>query len=52
LCSVVVGDGELTRAEADGIFRQAMRLLGVPFLRRWSWQDGHVLAAGCPRRSG
>jgi hypothetical protein len=27
--------GELTLAEADGIFRRAMWELGVPFLRRW-----------------
>jgi len=25
----------ISRLEADGIFRQAMRELGVPFLRRW-----------------
>jgi hypothetical protein len=25
----------ITRLEADGIFRQAMRELKVPFLRRW-----------------
>lgn len=25
----------ISRVEADGIFRQAMRQLGVPFLRRW-----------------
>jgi hypothetical protein len=27
--------GRISRLEADGIFRQAMRELGVPFLRRW-----------------
>lgn len=27
--------GEVTLPEADGIFRRAMRELGVPFLRRW-----------------
>lgn len=27
--------GEITLAEADAIFRRAMRELGVPFLRRW-----------------
>jgi Protein of unknown function (DUF1353) len=27
--------GELTLAQADGIFRRAMWELGVPFLRRW-----------------
>jgi hypothetical protein len=35
LCRVKVEAGELSRAEADGIFRQAMRTLDVPFLRRW-----------------
>lgn len=30
-----VPDGQLTRAEADGLLRRAMRELGVPFLRRW-----------------
>jgi Protein of unknown function (DUF1353) len=34
LCSVEVPQG-LDRIDADGIFRQAMRELGVPFLRRW-----------------
>ncbi|HEY0636872.1 MAG TPA: DUF1353 domain-containing protein [Pseudonocardiaceae bacterium] len=27
--------GIVDRADADGVFRQAMRTLGVPFLRRW-----------------
>jgi predicted enzyme related to lactoylglutathione lyase len=27
--------GQLSLRDADGIFRQAMRQLGVPFLRRW-----------------
>lgn len=27
--------GQLHRRDADGVFRQAMRTLGVPFLRRW-----------------
>jgi Protein of unknown function (DUF1353) len=27
--------GEFDRRDADGVFRQAMRSLGVPFLRRW-----------------
>jgi hypothetical protein len=27
--------GLFKRRDADGIFRQAMRVLGVPFLRRW-----------------
>ncbi|HEY1347234.1 MAG TPA: DUF1353 domain-containing protein [Streptosporangiaceae bacterium] len=35
LCSVEVRDGRIDRIDADGIFRQAMRELGVPFLRRW-----------------
>jgi hypothetical protein len=35
LCSDYVPAGRLSRIEADGIFRQAMRELGVPFLRRW-----------------
>jgi hypothetical protein len=35
LCSVEVRAGRIDRIDADGIFRQAMRELGVPFLRRW-----------------
>lgn len=35
LWSVAVPAGLLTRADADGIFRRAMRELEVPFLRRW-----------------
>jgi uncharacterized protein DUF1353 len=35
LCSKVVPAHTISRIEADGIFRQAMRELGVPFLRRW-----------------
>lgn len=35
LCRVAVPDGQISRIDADGIFRQAMRELGVPFLRRW-----------------
>jgi len=31
----LVPQGALTHPEADGIFRRAMRELGVPFLRRW-----------------
>src|SRR5262249_8024803 len=27
--------GAIDRADADGIFRRAMRELGVPFLKRW-----------------
>jgi hypothetical protein len=34
LCRTQVPDS-ISRLEADGIFRQAMRELGVPFLRRW-----------------
>jgi hypothetical protein len=45
LCSVEVPEGTLTRADADGIFRQAMRLLGVPFLRRWIMWSGVRLGA-------
>src|SRR6266702_7526184 len=35
LCRISVPAARITRIEADGIFRQAMRELGVPFLRRW-----------------
>jgi hypothetical protein len=35
LCSIEVPARRISRIEADGIFRQAMRELGVPFLRRW-----------------
>ena len=35
LCSVAVPASRISRIDADGIFRQAMRELGVPFLRRW-----------------
>jgi hypothetical protein len=35
LWKVEVRDGNLSLRDADGIFRQAMRELGVPFLRRW-----------------
>ncbi len=35
LCSVAVPAGRISRIDADGIFRQSMRELGVPFLRRW-----------------
>jgi hypothetical protein len=35
LCRVEVRAGRISRIDADGIFRQAMRELGVPFLRRW-----------------
>jgi hypothetical protein len=30
-----VGEGDVTWKDADGLFRRAMRELGVPFLRRW-----------------
>jgi Protein of unknown function (DUF1353) len=35
LWSVAVPAGRISRVDADGLFRQAMRELGVPFLRRW-----------------
>ena len=35
LCRVEVPARRISRIDADGIFRQAMRELGVPFLRRW-----------------
>jgi hypothetical protein len=35
LCRVLVPDDRISRIDADGIFLQAMRELGVPFLRRW-----------------
>jgi len=35
LWSVEVPAGRISRVDADGLFRQAMRELGVPFLRRW-----------------
>jgi hypothetical protein len=35
LWRTAVPAGQLRLAEADGIFRRAMRELGVPFLRRW-----------------
>lgn len=35
LCREYVPSGRISRIDADGIFRQAMRELGVPFLRRW-----------------
>jgi hypothetical protein len=28
-------EGTFSRRDADGVFRQAMRSLGVPFIRRW-----------------
>jgi len=34
LCRLV-REGKFDRRDADGIFRQAMRSSGVPFLRRW-----------------
>jgi len=35
LCRVAIPEGRISRIDADGVFRQAMRELGVPFLRRW-----------------
>jgi hypothetical protein len=35
LCRVAVPANRISRIDADGIFRQAMRELGVAFLRRW-----------------
>jgi hypothetical protein len=35
LWRIAVPAGELSLRDADGIFRRAMRELGVPFLRRW-----------------
>ena len=45
LCSVCVPADRVSRIEADGIFRQAMRELGVPFLRRWIMWAGVRLGA-------
>lgn len=33
-------EGKFSRREADGVFRQAMRVLGVAFLRRWIMWTG------------
>jgi Protein of unknown function (DUF1353) len=35
LCGVEVPLGRMSRADADGVFRRALRELGVAFLRRW-----------------
>jgi Protein of unknown function (DUF1353) len=35
LCAVEVRRGTISRADADGVFRRALRELGVAFLRRW-----------------
>ena len=35
LCSVEVPRGTISRADADGVFRRALRELDVAFLRRW-----------------
>jgi uncharacterized protein DUF1353 len=35
LCRVLVPAEHIDRIDADGVFLQAMRELGVPFLRRW-----------------
>ena len=37
--------GKFSRRDADGIFRQAMRVLGVAFLRRWIMWAGVRLGA-------
>src|SRR5687768_16609042 len=47
LCSEPVGSGLISRGDADGIFRQAMRTLDVAFLRRWlMWSGVRVGALG------
>lgn len=44
-----VEDGVISRADADGVFRQAMRTLSVPFLRRWiMWGAVRLGALGKP----
>lgn len=51
LWRVAVPEGQLSRRDADGIFLQAMRQLGVPFLRRWiMWAA--VRWAGLTKRDG
>ena len=45
LCRVYVPAGRLSRIDADGIFRQAMRQLGLPFWRRWIIWAAFRLAA-------
>jgi hypothetical protein len=44
--------GELPYADADGIFRRAMRQLGVPFFKRWMmWTAVRWVALARPRGS-
>ncbi|MEO6082684.1 MAG: DUF1353 domain-containing protein [Umezawaea sp.] len=45
LCRVAVEADVISRADADGIFRQAMRTLEVAFLRRWIMWTGVRLGA-------
>jgi hypothetical protein len=41
--------GDLSRRDADGIFHQALRELGVPFLRRWMmWAAVRWIAVKAP----
>jgi len=41
--------GDLSRRDADGIFHQALRQLGVPFLRRWMmWAAVRWIAVKTP----
>src|SRR4029077_4904758 len=44
--------GRISRIDADGIFRQAMRELGVPFLRRWIMWAAVRLGALTPPAGG
>jgi hypothetical protein len=47
LCGEPVDNDEISRGEADGIFRQAMRTLEVAFLRRWlMWAGVRIGALG------
>lgn len=45
LCGEPVGNGVISRGDADGIFRQAMRTLDVAFLRRWLMWAGVRIGA-------
>ncbi|HEY5988130.1 MAG TPA: DUF1353 domain-containing protein [Streptosporangiaceae bacterium] len=49
LWSVKISVGDISRLNAGGIFRQAMRDLGVPFLRRWIMR---AAVRWCPPSSG
>jgi Protein of unknown function (DUF1353) len=52
-CSVAVPAGRISRIDADGIFRQSMRELGVPFLRRWiMWAAGRIRSVADVRALG